>query len=610
MARIWTSEASVPAVAVTLATGESNNQPILFTTQYGQTGDYTPANSETGPKSIKLEWVIKSVNVTLMRDWDVSQASIVVACNTPNADDELPTLPDVSAFRGGNYPYLWCEDEIRIYAGYLNSSSTPIGANLLDEVPFDFEAIDGKHQYDRNKPLVPIFWGFIDKIEFSGSSSGLQMIISCRDRVRVFSDTKILSIPAFQGNTKSQGSEAGPNGEGKSSAFNKGDRAAILMQLAQGASGSTLGDSGGCSCWRSIEEGPYTVRYAENNSDREGIEAIAFESPTKWTRSAALTPMNEKANPRFHIWTERPPIVKGEANAVLQVFNKFPLEVVDALAKSEERPMDFYASHVNGDYVFGPRSLDISGFEDETRVYRTYFFKKWPKELGSAPPSPNQMIISMRSATSTMSTFNKFVVVDSKNNGSSSFLLENVEQGFYAVPWQLQGRTPGVPCRTQVIYDGALASYDNPDQGALLVGLSAARIWSRDVNGVQLELLGDPTWFPGEAVRVYNSVLHDSNIFTITDPDNSESHHYVIKNEVEAKVNEAKSQSAALKAQACSETVASEIADRMLNQNPARILTSGGDLVLPTYKVRTIQHKILASGKRGWTTVINAVSDY
>ncbi len=382
------------------------------------------------------------------------------------------------------------------------------------------------------------------------------------------------------------------------------------MQLAQGASGSTLGDSGGCSCWRTIEEGPYTVRYAESNSDRQGAEAVAFESPTKWTRTAALSPMNDKANPRFHIWTERPPIVKGEANAVLQVFNKFPLEVVDSLAKSEERPMDFYASHVNGDYVFGPRSLDISGFEDETRVYRTYFFKKWPKELGNTPPAPNQMIISMRSATSTMSTFNKFVVVDSKNNGSSSFLLENIEQGFYAVPWQLQGRTPGVPCRTQVIYDGALASYDNPDQGALLLGLSAARIWSRDVNGVQIELLGDPTWFPGEAVRVYNSVLHDINIFTITDPDASESHQYAIKEEVASKVSEAKNQSATLKAQACSETVASEIADRMLNQNPARILTSSGDLVLPTYKVRTIQHKILASGKRGWTTTINAVSDY
>lgn len=610
MARIWTSQANVPAAAITLATGSSNNQPILFTTQYGHSGEWVASNSTEGPQQTKLEWTIKSVNVTLVRDWNTSQAMIVLTCNLPNLDDDIPPLPDVSAFRGGNYPYLWCEDEIRIYMGYLDSLATPITADLLDDIPFDFEALDGTHQYDRNKPLVPTFWGFIDKIEFSGSSTGFQIVVSCRDRTRVFADTRILSIPALQGTTKSQGSEAGPNGEGSSRTFSQGDRAALLMQLAQGASGNALGESGGCNCWRSIEEGPYTVSYLPESQQREGAIAQAYENPTLWTRSAALTSMNDRADPRFHIWAERPPLVKGEANAVLQVFNKFPLEVVDQLAKSEERPIDFYASHINGDYVFGPRSLDTSGLEDETRVYRTYFFRKYPKQLSANPPAPNQMAISLKSLSSTMATFNKFVIVDSAANGSSSFLLENVEQGFYAVPWQLQGRTPGVPCRTQVVYDGALASYDNPNQGALLLGLASARIWARDVNGVQMELLGDPTWFPGEAVRVYNTVLHDSNVFVTADSDAAEQFHYQLKQEVKEKADQAKEQSAQAKAQACSETIASQLADKMFNQNPARVLTSSKDLVLPTYKVRVIQHKLNASGKRGFTTTIQAVSDY
>lgn len=608
MARIWTPQAQVPAAAITYAGSNSNNQPLLFTTQFGVKGTYASGTNATGepPPTTELKWVIKSVEVTLVRDWNTSQAMVTIACHLPNLSDPIPPLPDLYQFRKGNHPFLTCEDEIRIYLGYVDSPTTPITGDMLDDTPFDFADLDGKsYPHDPNKPLVPVFWGFIDKLDFSGNSKGLQVVLSCRDRTRIFADTRIISIPAFQGNDKS-GSATADGMEG----FAKGDRESILLQLASGAAGNTTAGEQGCSCWKPIHAGPHNVRGWDRDGDNLKI-VTPKEDPAAWTRQACLSLMNDKAEPRFHIWAERPPIVKGEASATLQVLNKTPLEIIDYLAKCEERPIDFYASHVNGDFVFGPRSLDMSGFEDELRAYRTYFFRSWPKQLNAAPPSPNQMVLSIRTASSTMATFNKFVIIDSTNAGGKASLLQSVQQGMYALPWQLDGRDVSPPCRTQIIYDGALSTYDNPDQGALIVGLAQSRIWSRDINGVQMELVGDPTWFPGEGMRVYNTVLHDRKSYVIGDPAQYESTIAQLKGQAESVAKQTKDISQDEKAQACPNNPASVLASEIMTKNPARIPTDIDGLVLPLYKARTVQHKLTAQGsKRGYTTIVIGVSDY
>ena len=46
------------------------------------------------------------------------------------------------------------------------------------------------------KPLAPIFWGFIDSIDFiSNSDAGVQIIYNLRDRSRILADTKLVTLP-------------------------------------------------------------------------------------------------------------------------------------------------------------------------------------------------------------------------------------------------------------------------------------------------------------------------------------------------------------------------------------------------------------------------------
>lgn len=614
MARIWSVQEPTPAACITYAGSNSNNQPILFTTRYGDFGTWVsgkerPANID--PKVwedqlnkeadiVELKWTIKYIDITLLRDWSTSQAMIILTCPLPNLGESIPPLPDLQSFRGGNYSSLTCEDEIRIYQGYVESLQTPITADLLDEFPFSFKTSKGKLvSCNPAKPLVPVFWGFIDKVEFSGNSKGLQITISCRDRSRIFADTRIISIPSFQGNRdildKNDGSV-------------KGDRADILMALANAATGNILGEGdGSCSCWKPINKGLTVRGYSQSNSNDL---VVPQDDPTAWTREAALSLMANKAEPRFHIWTERPPIIKGNANATLQILDKTPLEIVDLLAKMEERPTDFYASHVNGDFIFGPRSLDMSGFEDELRSYRTYFFMGWPKKLNNSPPSPTQMIQSIRSVTTTLSTFNKFVVIDSSVSGGSSALLQNLELGVYSLSWGLSNRTVSPPCRTQIIKDGSLSTYPNKDQGALIVALSQARQWSRDIGGIQIEIAGDPTFFPGEAIRIYNTGLHDNQTYSIIDNTQAEGFYYEMKKEAEKVAEQTKSETKDQKSKACASDVGSKFVSKFLTQNPSRLPTDIQGLILPIYKVRAIKHTLKADGKRGYTSTIQGSMDF
>lgn len=613
--KTWNEQSSIPAAAITYAGGRGNNQPVIFTTQYDTKGYY---NGETDLHEHEMKWTIKSVNVTLTRDWNTSQALITLICNLPDITSEIPPLPDVSVIRGGTFPYLSPEDEIRIYAGYVESTSVCITPELLDEIPFSYTDLDDlERKHNPDKPLAPIFWGFIDKIDFSGNSKGFQVLISCRDRTRIFADTRILSIPDFGGDVKDT---IGDNAALDAIGFSKGDRHSILLSIARGAAGSVLGentktkDGEECpSCWKPINPGERPVRgfsFAEDG--KTPVHKYPQESPSGWVLESSLGLYADDANPRFHIWSERPPIKKGEANATLQIVNKTPMEIINYLAKTEERPMDFFASHVNGDFVFGPRSIDFSGSVDPDRFYRTYFFKSYPKEKLSCPPLENQMILSIRAVTSTLATFNNFIVVDSSTKGGNGGLLNQVRQGVYALPAQLEGRDPSPPCRTNVIYDGAIATYPNKEFGTLILSLAAARILARDVNGVQIELLGDPTLYPGEAIRIYNTVIHDNNTVVTVSETNIEKRNEEIIEKAKEVAKKTENLSKPDKLNRCKNKDASNLVQETFEGTPGsgRATTDFSKLILPVYKVRTIQHKLSATGKRGFTSTVAAVADY
>ena len=611
--KTYSPEAFTPAAAITLATANSNIQPILFTNHFGDKGTYENEDKKT--QEVELKWVIKDITVTLTRDWGTSAAVIVLTCELPDNAMFPPQLPDVHLYRGGKYPYLCEEDEIRIYAGYVESSTTPITADLLDEVPFDFEDIETQvtQSHNRNKPLCPIFWGFIDTLKYSGNSNGVTLTIQCRDRTRIFSDTRIVSLKAFQGKTNSdtkvtiQGQVDAQLVSNELSGITSGDRVNILLNLANAAAGNPYGEQNITipKCWKLINPGLVVRGYTFDNERSIKVE-YPQANPAKWVRTATCRIMDTNATPRINIWAERPPIVKGEPTASLQVLDKVPLEVVDFLAKTEERPTDFFASHINGDFVFGPRVKDESGFTDPDRSYRTYFHRFTPD---GNYPTDNQKILKIEATRSTLFSFNNFIIVDSSlTKGNASSLYGAVRRGYSASPPHLTERNPSPPCKTQIIYDGGLASYDNPEYGAIVLGLAHARIWSRDIQGVELELVGDPTLYPSEAIRVYNTFLHDYQSYTVVDSEKDKLLYDKFKQEEAVKTANIPIPTQTEKMDTSADNPTSKAIATYLN-GESRLPSNIKNLVLPYYSVRIVNHKLTTQGDKGYKTMIMATSD-
>lgn len=179
-------------VAITLATHESNQQPILFTTRFGYQGKY----SEEDECTVLNEWTIKAVETDLERNWSFATFRVHLTCNLTDSSMLPPPLPKVDRFRGGQYPFLTVEDEIRIYAGYVDSPNTPIDANILAEVELD----ENDNPIFPKGKLMPIFWGFIDKVDFVAGmhGKGCEVILSGRDRTRITTDTVFLTTGVIQ----------------------------------------------------------------------------------------------------------------------------------------------------------------------------------------------------------------------------------------------------------------------------------------------------------------------------------------------------------------------------------------------------------------------------
>lgn len=762
--KFFTKAEPIPAAAVTYAGALSDKQPIIFTSQARQ----------KDLDGRRLDWVITSIKVTTARDWSISRADIIITSEIPDQECLTPTLPDLSVFRGGNFPYLTVEDEIRIFMGYIRFGQL-ITADLLDDHAFDLcpSCTDQEPTQESNpnsfvcgptspsgenfkqdpaKPLCPVFWGFIDVINIDvDPNSGVRCSISCRDRSRVFADTTLIAIPSLQGRLIDT-SQAGFLSSNSKEGLAAGKREDILIQVARGATGElfgdlTMGNSSVKKCWKPVIGGsddvvdnyynppwlnqqstssqqsntkPPNTNTIEEEGTQEGVEeestqeegeadefgtratrgntstdntsqssngssssatsnkpselgALLFnkyqlpqgagdytlvlppEDPALWMREAQGKKHLPYTEPRFHIWVQRPPLSKGNSSAVFKVINKSPFEIIKFLADTEERPTDFFCSHINGDFVFGPRVLDSSGFYDPYRQYRTYFNRLYPKEFQDKkiPVSDAQRIISMRAVTSSLATMNRFVVVDSETEGSFSSFLDKLRVAVDVLPWLLDGdetsdnfkesggRNVYPPCRNQILYDGNISSYGknkyNRAGGALIVALNQARNWSREIMSISMTLMGDPTLYPGEAVRVYNSILHDFG--TKVNPGTQKSTEILRKS-----MEDIESLSTDTKRDVIDKIVLETKSDFSASKPPENrydideqidkgtssidfgnegireltkslyshhVLTSMNDLVLPVYKVRSIQHTFRVGGKNpGFTTKIECISDY
>lgn len=630
-------DATVPAAAITLAThlSSTDKQPILFTTQEGYEGNFGSMDDPSRENRYRLKWVIRSVTINLVRDWSTSTFEVVLTCKIPDNTTriEIPRLPVVGGYRGGTNPYLDKEDEIRIYMGYINSPKTPITADLLDSVPFDLteQSIFSNPQ----KPLCPVFWGFIDKIDFIGDRAGAQLVISGRDRARVFQDTRVLSVSSLNGSAVTTKDPV--NGKVETIL---GSRSKILLDIARAA----VGHKADLDNWQAYESDPikhwkwiigseaeevtaapteamevndysevFTKVLSSDPDDIEDPASLLRKIAPSYILRLAIQDVNSKGFVRFHRWVFRPPIAVNGRNAVYQIFNRIPIDIITYLASNEERPMDFYCSHVNGDFLFAPRILDVTGLDDPQRNYRTYFYKSWPKSQTS-PPSHGQLILKIRSVSSTLGTFNRVSISGTGVAGRGedtlaalSFMLENYGPS-------LRERNPLPPTRHQLIVDDNLNTYNNALVGATTIAFQASRSWNRELNAVQMTIIGDPTFYPGEAVRVYNSVLHDYNAYmALPDPNSFEKavEDFLrgLPENVEGTLGNA---SEASKAARNNEPTKFE--DLSKNSQLDEFLnsrTNKDSANYPIYKCRSIRHRLTTLGQQaGFTTELALVGDF
>jgi len=618
----WNKENKTPAAAITFVAGgpdpNRNTQtetPILFCNH-----PLNPSYCENETYDLKIDpdnhWVIKSVDVRVMTDWLISTASITLVPSNPN-NKLLPRLPTVYDLRGGTKPTLSVEDEIRIYLGWRNGTEL-ISKDLLTEVPFPIEdtfnqSINNKYglDYDPNKKLSPVFWGFIDKLEIKDFGKGPQLIISCRDRMRVLADTRLLSLP--------DNYEANDDGELVKVQEDLGERDVLIYQMINAV--NYLGQ-GTDPAWRNFRKGllakfQLTVIEEETNEPQnirkfistEFLGLDSFTDHSLWNRAAAFMPPEKDFAPRVHIWVERGSLSQGAEKSPMQVLNKTPIEIIDHLALQEELPIDFRISQFNGDFIFGPRSIDFTGFEDQYRNYRSYFYRVNPP---GKKPCPQQQCIRIESVTTSMGTFNQFILMDNTSNGREIALNKQIQLTTRIDPPNTANRTIIPPNRTQIIADGSLSSYPNPYQGAAFVALNAAKRFSRDSEGIEIEVLGDPTFYLNEAITVYNTGLHDYDSVSL---DNNKAYIKYLRDirtqittqiEVIEEELEKSDDSIELSNSDTFNEIASKTVDTSDDDNPLELTDIDKDK-FPIYRVVNIAHSL---NELNFTTSVIGITDY
>lgn len=618
---IWDCDNKTPSAAVTFVGGSNNdaNNPILFVNQ-----KMSPSYCEEQEQKYNLHidpdnhWIISKVEVRVQTDWSVSTATFVLVPSSPNVA-KLPPLPDVSALRGGVKKTLDKEDEIRIFLGWRSNTEESISKEMFTEVPFDVPlAPETKEasliEYDSSKKMSPVFWGFIDKIELMDNGNGPQLVFSCRDRMRVLADTRLLAIPELRAELiVSEDSIQFSSASGE-----KGERDVLIYEIIRAVNYSGQQNY---QVWRPFIKGITARRYKYNaegeriNTDNVIVEAGSLVQPealvdqSQWNRIAQFLPVESSFNPRVHIWTERPPFINGVRQATLQVLNRTPLEILDHIALQEELPIDFRVSPFNGDFVFGPRTIDFTGFEDPVRSYRSYFYKSAPAGI---TPAPNQQVMKIEALSTSFGTFNQFIMIDNNTNGSQKNFLSSIQLALRVDNNSTQGRSIVPPNRTQIISDGSISSYPDPLVGATLVGFNAAKRFNRDVEGVEIQVLGDPTFYLNEAFSVYNTVLHDHDSIRVNDNKQYQDFFAGVRSSIDELVSEQVQET--VKQQKKQgiipevETI-STVAAALLNPNDENSLslTDSDSGKYPIYRAVNIAHTL---NERSFTTSIIGISDY
>jgi hypothetical protein len=463
---------------------------------------------------------------------------------------------------------------------------------------------------DPNK-IAPIFWGFIDSVDFiSNSNAGVQIIYNLRDRSRILADTKLVTLPFLGTDANNKNTFEGLKHKTVESVYRATNGGIYLDNSFESASSLA---------WRSgFDKGEVISLYED--ADKKIIDTksalanerlkytAAIEDPARWVIANAFLSSGDLLNktdynnfdPLFHIWTLQGPLVSGSANNTMQIINKSPFEILSHLAMTEVMPIDIFTSHINGHFMFAPKILDTTGLYDEQRGNRLYYFFDCFDKL----PEQRSLIKDIRVQTSTVGVYNRFTVLTADFSNPTNASLSGLTSIVDIASANTKNRK--VPIKQHVIVDPKIkASEGNKEGAAQALALTTASTMARDHTMIIFKIIGDSSFYPGEAVRVFNTVLHSKGIFTFNATSTSSAVFLKsLYDEVQKLLN------SAVKQQGTNNKVVdlSAVIDSM--RKVAGAPSDDLNDALPMYKVRGITHSLKANGNdAGYTTKIVAIAD-
>jgi hypothetical protein len=478
-------------------------------------------------------------------------------------------------------------------------------------------------EYDSKKPLAPIFWGFIDSVDFIGNiSAGVQIIYNLRDRSRILADTKIITIPFLNAGSDEKGAFEGLRHKTIEGVYRASNGGIYLDNSYTSATSSQWRENFNPGSIITLWDNAYKdskdpkkgrvsdqVKSIQENTNALAEERIKFaaaiENPARWVIANSF--LQNEANsydPLFHIWTLQPPLVAGSGPTTMQIINKSPFEILSYLANTEVMPIDFFCSHVNGHFMFAPRILDTTGLTDEERGNRLYFFF----DCFDKVPESRSLIKDIRVTTSTIGVYNRFTVSSADFNNPTNSSLKDIVSVVDVASANTKNKK--IPIKQHIIVDPKIKNASKELVGtstaaaAQALALTTASTMARDNVTVIMKVIGDSSFYPGEAIRVYNTVLHSNGVLTFKN-DGAQS---LFLKTLYDEVQKIKSQQIKQVGQQ-EKIVTLDQALSNIRQVSGEETSQVND-VLPMYKIRAITHSLKAGGNdAGYTTKIIAIGD-
>lgn len=434
-------------------------------------------------------WVVASMRSNETRFWNTSSAMIVLKCQVEGVEEGFGSLANVppaglyvsdeeyaQVVQGGKInKELYVFDEIRIWQGYLDN----VGQQL-DDLGDIFDPANPKG-------FDPVFLGYIETIKCVGTPKGLQIVLECYDRLKYLMNTQLITVPTID--------EVVAKGSNSTGGALRTD---VLLDFVNEGIGDIQGDV------LKYKNDPKTKRdvlnYDPTVTDPEVIKK-QIESDEDWTKDILTGTVEGKAQDwtigdrLFYRLTTRDNIrgTDSESTPIVSLGDK-PIEKIRILAMVESTATEFFQSQKNGNLFYIPRRTDETGFDDPRRAYRTYYYKTKPKDQVVCEA---QQVLSMKSEVSGAGLKTDIWINSASSSEATKGTKESLNMHVRTIPNRLLGKA--IPQSNQINFD----QYSAKDQEAFITAISMASIWSREVQAAMMQIPGDASFVPGEAVRLY-----------------------------------------------------------------------------------------------------------